>query len=78
LDWLILLNERHLRSVVREWLAHYNQGRPHASLGPGIPDRPLGTPARQNGHQIPDGHRVIATPILAGLHREYGLERLAA
>ncbi len=78
LDWLILLNERHLRSVLREWVAHYNHGRPHASLGPGIPDGAFGTPTRQNGHRIPDGHRVIATPILAGLHHEYRLERLAA
>jgi transposase InsO family protein len=78
LDWLILLNERHLRSVLREWVAHYNHGRPHASLGPGIPDGALSTAARQNGHQIPDGHRVTATPILAGLHHEYRLERLAA
>ena len=37
LDWLIVLNEWHLRSVLHEWVAHYNQGRPHASLGPGIP-----------------------------------------
>ena len=68
LDWLILLNERHLRSVLREWVAHYNHGRPHASLDPGIPGGALGTLTRQNGHRIPDGHRVIATPILAGLH----------
>jgi prevent-host-death family protein len=40
LDWLIVLNERHLRSVMRpRWVAHYNQGRPHGSLG-GIPDLP--------------------------------------
>ncbi len=78
LDWLILLNERHLRFVLREWVAHYNRGRPHASLGPGIPDVPLGRLARQNGHRIPDGHRVIAAPILAGLHHEYRLEPLAA
>ena len=38
LDWMILLNERHLRQVLREWAAHYNRGRPHASLGPGIPE----------------------------------------
>jgi putative transposase len=25
LDWLILLNERHLRSVLQEWVAHYNR-----------------------------------------------------
>jgi len=28
LDWVILLNDRHLWSVLREWVAHYNQGRP--------------------------------------------------
>jgi putative transposase len=78
LDWLILLNEPRLRSVLREWVAHYNHGRPHASLGSGIPDGASGTPTRQNGHRIPDGHRITATPILAGLHHEYRLERLAA
>ena len=40
LDWLIVLNERHLRVVFKEWVTHYNRGRPHASLGPGIPDPP--------------------------------------
>src|SRR3989442_8306534 len=38
LDWLIPLTEPHLRRILREWVTHYNQGRPHASLGPGIPD----------------------------------------
>jgi putative transposase len=52
--------------------------RPHASLGPGIPDALLDRLARQSGHRIPDGHRVIAAAILAGLHHEYRLERLAA
>src|SRR5712691_7042680 len=70
LDWLILLNERHLRSVLRDWVSHYNQGRPHASLGPGIPDVPLDRLARPNGHRILDRHRVVAAPILAGLHHE--------
>jgi transposase InsO family protein len=78
LDWLIVLNERHLRSVLQEWVAHYNQRRPHASLGPGIPDVPFGKLARPNGHRIPDGHRVVAAPILAGLHHEYRLEPFAA
>jgi hypothetical protein len=34
--------------------------------------------ARPYGHQIPDGQRVIAASILAGLHHEYRLEPLAA
>jgi hypothetical protein len=78
LDWLIVLHERHLRAVLLEWVAHYNHGRPHASLGPGIPGVPLDRLARPNGHQIPDGQRVIAAPILGGLHHEYRLEPLAA
>ena len=78
LDWLIVLNERHLRAVLQEWVAHYNQGRPHASLGPGNPDLPLDGLARPNGHQIPGGHRIIAAPILAGLHHEYRLKPLVA
>jgi len=72
LDWMILLNEGHLRRVLREWVA-YNRGRPHASLGPGIPDGPDLAPVRRD-HRIRDGHRVVAAPILGGLHHEYRLE----
>jgi putative transposase len=39
LDFVIPINERHLRQVLREWASHYNRGRPHSSLGPGMPDR---------------------------------------
>ena len=76
LDWLILLNERHVRKTLKEWAAHYNRGRPHSSLGPGIPDppsEPIGE--RSHRHHLPGGHRVMATPILGGLHHEYALER---
>ena len=34
LDYMIPLGEKHLRTILREWIAHYNQGRPHTSLGP--------------------------------------------
>jgi putative transposase len=78
LDWLILVNEQHLRKVLQEWVAHYNQGRPHASLGPGIPDAATDQLTSSNGHRIPERHRVVATPVLRGLHHEYRLERVAA
>jgi putative transposase len=79
LDWLIPIHESHLRSVLREWVAHYNRGRPHASLGPGIPD-PLAErkPPVSTGHRLPEHGRVIATPILGGLHHEYQLAQEAA
>jgi len=33
LDFLIPLSESHLRMMLKEWVRHYNQGRPHMSLG---------------------------------------------
>src|SRR5216683_305579 len=41
LDWLIPLSEAHLRFILKSWIAHYNGGRPHMSLGPGIPSSPV-------------------------------------
>jgi putative transposase len=79
LDFLIVLNERHLRSVLDEWVAHYNHGRPHASLGPGIPDLPVNRFAPPpSGHRIRDGYHVRVQPVVGGLHHEYRLEPLAA
>lgn len=79
LDFLIPLNERHVSTILKEWIAHYNQGRPHSSLGPGIPDSGSSYPrAKPSKHQIPIDHQVVARAILGGLHHEYSLERRAA
>jgi transposase InsO family protein len=43
LDWMIRLSEAHLRSILREWVVHYNSGRPHSALGPGVPGPPAGS-----------------------------------
>ena len=79
LDWLIPIHEGHLRWILREWVTHYNRGRQHASLGPGIPDPlPELNELVANGHRLPEHIRVVATPILGGLHHEYRLTRDAA
>ncbi len=56
-DWFIPLNERHLRRLAREWAVHYNRGRPHKSLGPGLPDPPPGLPVKlqDRRHEVPNG-----------------------
>jgi transposase InsO family protein len=78
LDWMIPCNERHLRRILQEWVAHYNRGRPHASLGPGIPDPPSERITQQfRRHDLPVGHWISSTSILGGLHHEYRLERAA-
>lgn len=79
LDWIIPLGEAQIGSVVRKWAAHYNRGRPHMALGPGIPDPPEGVPValQPDRHRLPDGVRVASTPVLGGLHHEYRLDRAA-
>ena len=79
LDFLIPINERHLQRTVGEFVTYYNRGRPHSALGPGIPE-PSQTwvPAGPHRHKLPTGFRVMATPVLGGLHHEYGLEKEAA
>jgi transposase InsO family protein len=40
LDWLIPISESHLVFILKCWIPHYNSGRPHMALGPGVPDPP--------------------------------------
>ena len=38
LDWLLIVNRRHLERVLRVFADHYNSHRPHRSLDPKPPD----------------------------------------
>lgn len=80
LDFMIPLGEKHLRRILREWVAHYNYGRPHSSLGPGFPvpapDLPVAPYTRR--HQLPHSWHIVTKSVLGGLHHEYRLERAAA
>ena len=73
------MNDTHLRVILREWVEHYNRGRPHSSLGPGLPDPPVGLPVAPQAqrHFLPDGATVNRRPVLGGLHHEYQLDLAA-
>jgi len=76
LDWVIPISEAHLRSILREWTTHYNQGRPHSSLGPGVPDPPkecVKVPKSTSRHRLAAGALVLVKLVLGGLHHEYSL-----
>ena len=75
LDWIIPVSEDHLRKTLCAWLAHYNRGRPHSSLGPGLPVPPVNLPVRlqRQRHRFDRASRVVACPVLNGLHHEYSL-----
>ena len=71
---MIPLSEAHLRLTLKSWIGHYNHGRPHMSLGPGVPDTPT-MPAsakyQKSRHRLGEGIVVLAKSILGGLHHEY-------
>jgi hypothetical protein len=50
------------------------------ALGPGIPEPPshLPVPLQAYRHRLPPHVRVMARPILGGLHHEYQIEERAA
>jgi transposase InsO family protein len=79
LDFLIPLNERHLRRMLREWVLHYNSGRRHSSLGSGIPDHGRSSLGLHQGKKFESvtGIAVVARPVLGGLHHEYAWKRAA-
>ena len=61
---LLILGERHLARVLREYTAYFNRVRPHQGRGQALPEAlPAGT-RRGEGP-------VRAVPVLGGLHHRY-------
>jgi putative transposase len=69
LDWLLILNRRHLERVLRVFIEHYNGHRPHRALNlvPPDPQRPL---RRLATSPAPD--HLERRDRLGGLIHEYG------
>jgi transposase InsO family protein len=63
LDWLLILNRRHLERVLTVWFKHYNQARPHRGLD-------LQTPIARSDPVLMSGP-VTCDERLGGLLREY-------
>ena len=68
LDHILIFGERHLERILREYVTHYNQERPHRGLS-------LETPEPQPGLKLTEGE-VVRVAKLGGLINEY--HRIAA
>ena len=68
LDFLLILNERHLRRALHQYQRYFNEARPHQGLNQRIPCRSDAAPLQQSTGTI------IAHPILGGLHHDYRRE----
>jgi putative transposase len=65
LDHIIILGERHMKSVLHEYsFRYFNTAHPHQSLGQRMPVPP-------SRRSCGDASEVVAVPLLAGLHHDY-------
>jgi putative transposase len=68
LDWILVRGRGHLERVLRDYVTHYNDHRPHRAMG-------LHSPADWGGGSYLDARHQNAIrrrPILGGLINEYG------
>ncbi len=65
LDHVIVLNERHLKRLMNEYVRHYLEDRTHLALDKGTP---AGREARET---LGVGLEVTSMPRLGGLHHCY-------
>jgi putative transposase len=62
LDHVLVVDEKQLARIGREYAIFFNRARPHQGIGQRVPD----------GMAAPSAHGdVIAYPVLGGLHHEY-------
>jgi putative transposase len=67
LDHVIVLNERHLKRLMTEYVRYYHDDRTHLGLG-------KQTPAKRNAAtNTPPTAKVVSMPRLGGLHHRYDL-----
>ncbi len=59
LDWMLVLNERHLEEILREYCLHHNHERPHRS-------RNLRPPGSRGDPITPVGERLERSTRLGG------------
>jgi len=63
LDHVIVLSEQHLRRILRKYLEYYHGSRTHLALDKDAPEL--------RKRDSPDGGKVIALPMVGGLHHRY-------
>jgi putative transposase len=63
LDHVIVLSEQHLRRILRKYLEYYHGSRTHLALDKDAPE-----PRERESN---DGRKVIALPMVGGLHHRY-------
>jgi hypothetical protein len=62
----LILNERQFHTILKEYVLYFNQARPHQGIGQHLPD-----PTDLSSANATGSLKVIAHPVLGGLHHDY-------
>lgn len=66
LDYLFIFHEKQLQRVLNQYVAYFNQARPHQGIRQQLPEQSRFSHPSHHG-----GGKVISVPILGGLHHDY-------
>jgi transposase InsO family protein len=66
LDHVLIFHEKQLQRILNEYMAYFNQARPHQGIRQHIPE-----PSRSSHSSHQAGSKVIALPRVGGLHHDY-------
>ena len=67
LDHVIVLNERHLKRLMNDYVRYYHEDRTHITLAKKTPS------GRESATTSESHYRIVSTPRLGGLHHRYDL-----
>lgn len=75
LDHVLILGEKHLHRVIKEYVQFYNRARPHQGIEQHIPQAVCSPvhemPSATTGAGSGIGPKIISLPVLGGLHHDY-------
>jgi len=66
LDHLLVFRDKQLQRVLNQYVAYFNQARPHQGIQQQVPE-----PSRSSLSSPQAGNKVIAIPRVGGLHHDY-------
>jgi putative transposase len=66
LDHLLILREKQLQRVLNAYVHYFNRAKPHQGIRQQIPEQKAGSVPADRA-----GGKVLAFPILGGLHHDY-------
>jgi transposase InsO family protein len=66
LDHILILSDKHVRRIIREYCEFFNRARPHQGIEQQIPD-----PSDRVNVPEHERRQVVGVPVLNGLHHDY-------